>query len=67
MKPNATVGPAASSRAQASAARASVNVDSNTISGHDEYGVYIETNFESPTSDTLRYNTIINNDKYGIR
>ena len=46
---------------------ASVNVDSNIISGHDSYGVVVQTNFESPAADTLRYNTIINNDNYGIR
>ena len=46
---------------------ASVNVDSNTISGHSNYGVYIQTNFESPAADTLRYNTIINNKNYGIK
>ncbi|SVC14104.1 uncharacterized protein METZ01_LOCUS266958, partial [marine metagenome] len=46
---------------------ASVNVDSNTISGHSSYGVRVQTNFEQPAADTLRYNTIINNGSYGIR
>ena len=48
-------------------AYASVNVDSNTISGHNgACGVYVNTDFESPAADTLRYNTIINNGNYGI-
>jgi hypothetical protein len=46
---------------------ASVTVDSNTISGHSNYGVYLSTDFNTPVTDTLRYNTIINNGNYGVR
>jgi hypothetical protein len=44
----------------------SVTVDSNTISGNNNTGVYVRTNFERPAADTLRYNTIINNGSNGI-
>ena len=44
----------------------SVTVDSNTISGHSDRGVYVRTNFERPVVDTLRHNAIINNNSYGI-
>nr|MBC8191565.1 right-handed parallel beta-helix repeat-containing protein [FCB group bacterium] len=42
-----------------------VVVEHSTITNNSN-GVYINTDFENPVVDTLRYNTIANNSEYGI-
>ena len=46
--------------------RTNAVVDSNRIS-NNSHGVNITTDVEHPTTDTLRYNTIVNNSQIGIQ
>ncbi len=46
--------------------RVTAVVDSNIVSDNQNDGIFISTDFENPTTDSLRYNTITNNNGNGV-